>query len=61
MLSMMDETQATLRVAGVHSWSHEAIDFVEATSWATTEELFEVEVLVFDEKSRLTPTSSTHS
>ncbi|KAH9204391.1 hypothetical protein DL95DRAFT_398561 [Leptodontidium sp. 2 PMI_412] len=41
MLSMMNETQETLKATGVRSWSHEVIDFVEATSWATTEELFE--------------------
>ncbi|KAH7393721.1 hypothetical protein BKA64DRAFT_746734 [Cadophora sp. MPI-SDFR-AT-0126] len=41
MLSMMNETQETLKATGVHPWSHEAINFVEATSWATAEELFE--------------------
>jgi hypothetical protein len=46
MLSMMNETQETLKTTGMHYWSHEAIDFVEATSWATAEELFEVGVLL---------------
>ncbi|KAH9205179.1 hypothetical protein DL95DRAFT_397905 [Leptodontidium sp. 2 PMI_412] len=41
MLSMMNETQETLKATGVRFWSHEAIDFVDATSWATAEELFE--------------------
>ncbi|PVH68123.1 hypothetical protein DL98DRAFT_522942 [Cadophora sp. DSE1049] len=40
MLSMMNETQETLKATGIRSWSHEAIDFVKATSWATAEELF---------------------
>ncbi len=61
MLSMMNETQETLKAAGVRPWSHEVIDFVEATSWATAEELLDVRVLLSGEKSRLTPAFSTHS
>ncbi|KAL2066280.1 hypothetical protein VTL71DRAFT_2351 [Oculimacula yallundae] len=41
ILSMMNETQETLEATGVRSWSHEVVDFVEATSWATAEELLD--------------------
>ncbi|MAD81366.1 MAG: hypothetical protein CL912_00245 [Deltaproteobacteria bacterium] len=61
MLSMMNETHETLQATDVRFWSREAIDFVKATSWATAEELFEVEVLLSGEKSRLTAAVSTHS
>ncbi|CZT41139.1 uncharacterized protein RSE6_00834 [Rhynchosporium secalis] len=44
ILSMMNETQETLEATGVRAWSHEVIDFLEATSWATAEELLDVRI-----------------
>jgi hypothetical protein len=41
MLEMMDETRETLKSTAV-DWSAEAVNFVEATSSATPDELLDV-------------------
>jgi hypothetical protein len=41
MLQMMDETRETLKSPAV-SWSSEAVNFAEATSFATPDELSDV-------------------
>lgn len=41
MLQMMDETRETLK-SPAGSWSAEAVNFVEATSFATPDELMDV-------------------